>query len=216
MEQASSKCVDLNTACKVLGNDPALQALVKNAIGSKDTPAALRMMLSGNLYGDLGAIIHDFLIEQIINNSEQVWSGYILQPHDKYPINVHEFHGIYLVLAMEYDPVGYFLDKESAVSFARTNWDNVFEKSDHLIEFEVDADGTLYIINHPDPKSSQEEALIFFRNMDAASKNILGVDIVEGDHPGSTYYAAELKSEINKANCDAIAADIPIRFRARG
>jgi hypothetical protein len=42
----------------------------------------------------------------------------------------------------------------------------------------------------------------------------LGVDIVEGEHPGSTYYAAELRGNIDEANRAAEAAGIPVRFVA--
>ncbi len=39
-----------------------------------------------------------------------------------------------------------------------------------------------------------------------------GVVIVEGDHPGSSYFAAELRVPLDKANATAKAQGVPIRF----
>jgi hypothetical protein len=63
--------------------------------------------------------------------------------------------------------------------------------------------------------SGQEYALDFFENyagMDVLDE--LEIGIVEGDHPGSNYLAAELYLPIDEANEKAIAAAIPIRFRS--
>jgi hypothetical protein len=40
----------------------------------------------------------------------------------------------------------------------------------------------------------------------------LGVEIVEGEHPGSTYYAAELRGDLGAANRVAVERGIPVRF----
>jgi microcompartment protein CcmL/EutN len=48
--------------------------------------------------------------------------------------------------------------------------------------------------------------------MTADDLETLGVDLVEGEHPGSTYYAAELRGDIDEANRAAEAAGIPARF----
>ena len=42
----------------------------------------------------------------------------------------------------------------------------------------------------------------------------LGVEQIEGDRPGSTYYAAELRGDIDEANRAAEAAGIAVRFSA--
>lgn len=64
----------------------------------------------------------------------------------------------------------------------------------------------------PHTETAQGAALEFFRSMDARSVELLGVDIVEGDHPGSTYYAAELRGDIEDANRAAELAGLRIRF----
>lgn len=64
--------------------------------------------------------------------------------------------------------------------------------------------------------SSQGRALQFFRSMDANLVDDLGVVIVEGDHPGSTYFAAELHGSIDDANQTAQRLNLPFRFRQEG
>lgn len=41
----------------------------------------------------------------------------------------------------------------------------------------------------------------------------LGIKIVEGEHPGSTYYAAELRVPVEDANEAAARLELPFRFR---
>lgn len=67
-------------------------------------------------------------------------------------------------------------------------------------------------INH----GSQGQAKAFFERMDWETLKALGVVIVEGDHPGSTYYAAELKNSIEEANEVAEELGLPFRFRPEG
>lgn len=123
MEMSSSDCIAVDAASKVLAKSRAVQSFVKKSVGATRFPEALTLMKAGTLEGDLGADIHDLLVDAIRNDAKVVWSGLIRQPHDDYPIQVNEFHGVFWVWAMEYDPVGYFLSKQDAVSYARSNWD---------------------------------------------------------------------------------------------
>ncbi len=66
----------------------------------------------------------------------------------------------------------------------------------------------------PESGTAQGAALAFFRRMAVDDLETLGVDVVEGEHPGSTYYAAELRGDIDEANRAAEAAGIPVRFVA--
>jgi hypothetical protein len=54
----------------------------------------------------------------------------------------------------------------------------------------------------------------FFQSMDVDQLETLGVEVVEGEHPGSTYYAAELRNDIDQANRAAQQAGISVRFVA--
>jgi hypothetical protein len=54
----------------------------------------------------------------------------------------------------------------------------------------------------------------YFQSMDVGQRKSLGVRVVEGEHPGSTYYAAELHGDIDEANRTAEEAGIPVRFVA--
>jgi hypothetical protein len=66
----------------------------------------------------------------------------------------------------------------------------------------------------PASGTARGAALESFRDMAADDLQTLGVDIVEGEHPGSTYDAAELCGDIDEANPAAEAAGIPVRFAA--
>ena len=66
----------------------------------------------------------------------------------------------------------------------------------------------------PEGWSSQGRALSFFRDLDFSTTEALGVQIIEGEHPGSSYYAAELRCDITEANATAVALGLPFRFRA--
>jgi hypothetical protein len=59
----------------------------------------------------------------------------------------------------------------------------------------------------------QRAALDFFRYIDQNSLDQLGIVIVEGEHPGSTYYAAELRADLKETNEIALNESIPVRFR---
>jgi hypothetical protein len=66
----------------------------------------------------------------------------------------------------------------------------------------------------PEQGTAQGAALAFFRGMEVDDLETLGVEVIEGEHPGSTYYAAELRGDINEANRAAEAAGISVRFVA--
>jgi hypothetical protein len=55
-------------------------------------------------------------------------------------------------------------------------------------------------------------ALDYFRDLDPEICDLLGVSIIEGDHPGSSYFAAELDISVEEANQIATEHEIPIRF----
>ncbi len=59
----------------------------------------------------------------------------------------------------------------------------------------------------------QGHALSFFEALDGETLDALGVEIVMGEHPGSTYYAAELPGSIEEANAAAEGLGLPFRFR---
>jgi hypothetical protein len=60
--------------------------------------------------------------------------------------------------------------------------------------------------------TAQGIAMNHFKNMDFNSLDVLGVEVVEGDDPGSPYYCAELCYSLEEANAAAEAAGLPVRF----
>ena len=49
--------------------------------------------------------------------------------------------------------------------------------------------------------------------LESDTENLFGVKIIEGEYPGSSYYAAELAIPIEEANRRAEAHDMPVRFQ---
>lgn len=64
-------------------------------------------------------------------------------------------------------------------------------------------------LNH----GSQGQAKAFFESLDHETLDALRVVIIEGEHPGSTYYAARLRQGIGDANAVAEDLGLPFRFR---
>jgi hypothetical protein len=62
-------------------------------------------------------------------------------------------------------------------------------------------------------RTTQGKALNFFRYAEDEVIETLNVVIVEGDHPGSSYYAAELRMPIDEANAAARREGIPLLFK---
>ena len=65
----------------------------------------------------------------------------------------------------------------------------------------------------PESGTAQGAAMEFFNEMPVDDLEKLGVEIIEGECPGSTYYAAELRMDIVEANRIAKIEDIPVRFK---
>lgn len=63
--------------------------------------------------------------------------------------------------------------------------------------------------------SGRGSALRFFRD-ECEVNDLLDIVVVEGDCPGSSYFAAELRMSIEDANQRAADEGIPIRFAAQG
>jgi hypothetical protein len=68
----------------------------------------------------------------------------------------------------------------------------------------------------PIRSGAQGQAMAFFESLDDETLDALGVVIIEGEHPGSSYYAAELRKPIDVANAAAKALVLPFRFKVQG
>jgi hypothetical protein len=68
----------------------------------------------------------------------------------------------------------------------------------------------------PRNTGAQGAALAFFESLPFDALKAIGVVIIEGDHPGSTYYAAELSSSIEQANAKVAELGLPFRFKKEG
>lgn len=66
---------------------------------------------------------------------------------------------------------------------------------------------------HDNCNGPQGSAKHFFESLPMATLDALDVVIVEGDRPGSSYFAAELAGSVDKANEVAEKLGLPFRFR---
>lgn len=57
------------------------------------------------------------------------------------------------------------------------------------------------------------EAYQYFNNFAWSTQEELGIVVIEGEHPGSSYYAAELRVSAEEANQRAERMGLPIRFK---
>ena len=66
------------------------------------------------------------------------------------------------------------------------------------------------------PKNYSGVAVVkqYFEGLDDKTLYALGVEIIEGEHPGSSYYAAELRHDIDYANQVAREMGLEFRFRS--
>jgi hypothetical protein len=70
-----------------------------------------------------------------------------------------------------------------------------------------------YVDYFPKHYSGVAVAKQYFEGLDNKTLDALGVEIIEGEHPGSSYYAAELRQDVNYANQVAREMDLGFRFR---
>jgi len=66
----------------------------------------------------------------------------------------------------------------------------------------------------PDNANAQGAAYQFFHSEDWGLLDQLGIVIVDGEHPGSSYFAAELRIPVDEANQRANDLGAPYRFKA--
>lgn len=64
----------------------------------------------------------------------------------------------------------------------------------------------------PQTATARGAAMEFFESMGGDELETLGVYLIEGEHPGSSYDAAELSIDIDEANHAASKAGIAVRF----
>ena len=124
---------DLYGILKRLSDSVRVRDRLLETLGPVDSVSALEMISRGELIGTAGDSVYDFLLEEIEDKAEYVWSGIIFSINDEdnpdtnYPVGIREYCGVFFVCALEYDNVGYFLTRENALNYITCNWENVRE-----------------------------------------------------------------------------------------
>ena len=117
---------------------------------------------------------------------------------------------------VDFEDVQPFLEQLSAEELQKIALQiDAWFKEEPIDEWEIDANNTEILV----PVDGQNAAFRFFERGriigESDAKEIaeaLGIVIVEGDRPESTYYAAELMISVNDANERAKVLDQPVRF----
>ncbi len=127
----SDGTVTLDTALPVLVKSNKLQRILRKEFGSSKADMMISMMWKGVFSGDVGNELHDFLVDQINNESEIKWKGLILGSEDNegddYPVMIYGYHGIFRVWALEFDSVDFFLHFADAKTYVYREWGNVID-----------------------------------------------------------------------------------------
>lgn len=122
--QFCKTCVDLEGALTRLAENESFESVLVKEFGRPVAKAMHAIMKAGKFTGEAADSLHDFLIDAIVNDSTTAWSGLINSCDDDWPIRVQEYFGIFYVWAMEYDNVGYFLNKDDALFYVFSEgWD---------------------------------------------------------------------------------------------
>jgi hypothetical protein len=122
--------VDLWAILPVLAKSERACEALRNSLGCDRGSIAVEMLRSGKVVGDTGNEIHDFFLDEIVNESKSVWEGKLYNPDDPdwvYSIGINEYEGVFYVWAVDYDTVGYFLSEKAACDYAYMNWDFIRE-----------------------------------------------------------------------------------------
>jgi len=91
------------------------------------------MLAAGEMTGDLGDAVQDFLTDTVVNDARPVWDGHTFDPNDPFnaerhfPVNVMEYEGVFFVYALEFDNAGYFTSLQDARSYASLEFEHLAE-----------------------------------------------------------------------------------------
>ena len=121
----------LEESLPILSASEIISILLEDNFGPTSSKEMIKMMKKGKFIGEIGYDLHDFLIDEIHNESEIAWEGEILGSEDEYSISVNGYHGIFFVRALEYDDYGFFSNINDAKSYILSEWDckSIIDKS---------------------------------------------------------------------------------------
>jgi hypothetical protein len=125
--------VQLSEVAPILAKSHVVQTNLMQRFGVAKSWEVLQQLATGQLTGELGGDLHDFLADIIVNDAILAWQGYTIDPSDPsndeshFPVNVMEYEGVYFVSALEFDKIGYFKSLQDAKSYASLEHENLEE-----------------------------------------------------------------------------------------
>lgn len=83
---------------------------------------------------------YDLIRDLVQNSSDCVHTLYGYGSEDQFPILILQFGPVFWVDAQEFDPVGYFLDFDEALTYAECEWAGYLESPEEMELPEIDSD----------------------------------------------------------------------------
>jgi hypothetical protein len=119
---SAKRTVELKDALPILAENKQVRSRLREEFGVATQRAMLKKMRERDIEDEAGADAHDFLLDEIGNESDIVWAGYIPANDDEYPVHIKRYGGVYVAWSMEYDDEGYFLCFADAMDYLEDNW----------------------------------------------------------------------------------------------
>jgi hypothetical protein len=121
----------LEEVLSILAESPRVANRLKEKFGPKLSKSALLMLRRAKLTGDLGDTVYGFLLDEIPNNAEEVFTIYAWgSAAGAYSVSVVEYEGVFFVQAPDFDDVGYFTSKEDAKSYIHDRWGEAIKEAE--------------------------------------------------------------------------------------
>jgi hypothetical protein len=127
---STKRTVELKDALPILAESQQVRRRLREEFGIAEQRAMLKKMRERDIDDEAGADAHDFLLDEINNEGDIVWEGYIPANDDEYPVHIKRYGGLYLAWAMEYDDEGYFLCFNDAMDYVEGSWPYSIETFD--------------------------------------------------------------------------------------
>ena len=133
----------------------------------------------------------------------------LLQEIEKYAELEEYFESEFVIAVYDYDPIAVRVDSQEG---SWRDWVLKGSLAEHKERLSHWLEGDLDPEEIPESFSPMGAAYRYFLSLDWDLVEKLGVVIVEGEHPGSSYYAAELRVPVEEANAFARELELPLEF----
>ena len=116
------EAVDFDGAIRILADDRRIVRVLRQTFGDDLIVGARDAMRANDYDSGLGNEVYGFLMDEMMNEAKEVWSGKINRTHDSYGVGVSQYLSVFYVHAVDYDNYGFFTNIEAAKGWIFSNW----------------------------------------------------------------------------------------------